>query len=77
MKLFLYYHYIVIYMLVANSVMTWRQIPDWLDADNLPDWVKKGTGGLSVSRSPLATLRKPVEQLSEPPHLTIVTTSAS
>jgi hypothetical protein len=76
MKLFLYYHYIVIYMLVANSVMTWRQIPDWLDADNLPDWVKKGTGGLRFSRSPLATIQKPVEQFSEPPHLTIVTTSA-
>ena len=77
MKLFLYYHYVVIYMLVANSVMTWRQIPDWLDAENLPDWVKKGTGGLRVLRpSAISTLPKPVEQHSEP-HLEIVTASAS
>lgn len=44
MKLFLYYHYLVIYTLVANSVATWRQIPDWLDAAALPEWVVKGTG---------------------------------
>ncbi|HEX4276165.1 MAG TPA: hypothetical protein VHZ74_12460 [Bryobacteraceae bacterium] len=44
MKLFLYYHYLVIYTLVANSVSTWRQIPDWLDAAALPDWVVKGSG---------------------------------
>jgi hypothetical protein len=44
MKLFLYYHYIVIYTLVANSLVTWRQIPDWFDTKNLPEWVIKGTG---------------------------------
>jgi hypothetical protein len=44
MKLFLYYHYLVIYTLVANSVATWRQIPDWLDTVALPEWVVKGTG---------------------------------
>jgi hypothetical protein len=44
MKLFLYYHYLVIYTLVANSIATWRQIPDWLDTAALPDWVVKGTG---------------------------------
>jgi len=44
MKLFLYYHYIVIYTLVANSLVTWRQIPDWFDTKALPEWVIKGTG---------------------------------
>lgn len=44
MKLFLYYHFLVIYRLVANSLVTWRQIPDWLDTKALPEWIIKGTG---------------------------------
>ena len=44
MKLFLYYHFLVIYTLVANSLVTWRQIPDWLDTSALPEWIIKGTG---------------------------------
>jgi hypothetical protein len=44
MKLFLFYHYTVIYTLVTNSQATWRQIPNWLDAAALPKWVVNGTG---------------------------------
>ncbi|MCP3963351.1 MAG: hypothetical protein GY719_36395 [bacterium] len=30
------------YNLVAGSLAAWRQIPDWLDRDNLPDWALWG-----------------------------------
>ena len=40
-KLFLFYHFTAIYTLIVNSVLTWRQIPDWLDSDALPKWVTK------------------------------------
>jgi hypothetical protein len=40
-KLFLFYHFTAIYTLIANSVMTWRQIPNWLDREALPKWVTK------------------------------------
>ncbi len=42
-KLILFYHYLVIYTLIVNSLFTFRQIPDWLDASALPEWVVKGT----------------------------------
>ena len=31
-------------VLVIGTVYTWRQIPDWLDAKHLPDWVVNGKG---------------------------------
>jgi len=65
MKLFLYYHFIVIYMLVANSIMTWRLVPDWLDTANLPPWIIKGTGGSDELRFRRA-LRAGVHRIAEP-----------
>src|SRR5260370_38303867 len=43
-KLFLFYHFTAIYALIVNSVLTWRQIPNWLDSQALPEWVVKGEG---------------------------------
>jgi len=43
-KLFLFYHFTAIYTLITNSVLTWRQIPNWLNPDDLPAWVVHGTG---------------------------------
>lgn len=40
-KLFLFYHFSAIYTLIVNSLLTWRQIPNWLDSDALPKWVVK------------------------------------
>jgi hypothetical protein len=30
------------YQMIVGSLLTWRQIPDWLDANGLPDWVRTG-----------------------------------
>ncbi len=30
------------YNVVAGSLMTWRQVSDWLDPETLPDWVRSG-----------------------------------
>ena len=43
-KLFLFYHFKEIYTLIVNSIMTWRQIPNWLDSEALPRWVETGRG---------------------------------
>lgn len=37
------------YNVVAGSLATWRQIPDWLDRQSLPEWV---VSGKSVSSPP-------------------------
>ncbi|MEO7652687.1 MAG: hypothetical protein ABIZ80_19685 [Bryobacteraceae bacterium] len=67
MKLFLYYHYVVIYMLVANSVMTWRQIPDWFN--DLPEWVIQGTGDVRELRTTrFASVLEVAETLAPPEH---------
>jgi hypothetical protein len=41
---FLLQHFTQHYQTMVGSLMTWRQIPDWLDAKALPAWVV--TGGL-------------------------------
>ncbi len=41
---FLLQHFIQHYNTIAGSVLTWRQIPDWLDREALPEWVKEGVG---------------------------------
>jgi hypothetical protein len=41
-KDFLAQHFIQHYVTVVGSLLTWRQIPDWLDAANLPEWVVRG-----------------------------------
>lgn len=41
-KLFLLQHFNQHYQTVVGSLLTWRQIPDWLDAKNLPAWVVSG-----------------------------------
>jgi hypothetical protein len=41
-KVFLLQHFMQHYETIAGSLMTWRQVADWLDSDSLPDWVVKG-----------------------------------
>lgn len=41
-KDFLLQHYMQHYQAVTGSLLTWRQIYDWLDAVNLPRWVVTG-----------------------------------
>ncbi len=41
-KNFLAAHFDQNYNVVAGSLMIWRQIPDWLDQEALPDWVRSG-----------------------------------
>jgi hypothetical protein len=43
-KRFLLQHFTQHYQTIIGSLLTWRQIPNWLDTANLPDWVR--TGGL-------------------------------
>jgi hypothetical protein len=39
---FLVKHSLQHYQTLLGSLRTWRQIPDWLDAASLPDWVVQG-----------------------------------
>jgi hypothetical protein len=39
---FLVKHSLQHYQTLLGSLRTWRQIPDWLQADSLPDWVIQG-----------------------------------
>jgi hypothetical protein len=41
-KDFLLQHFMQHYQTVVGSLLTWRQIPDWTDEKNLPDWVVEG-----------------------------------
>ena len=41
-KLFMAEHFMQHYNLISGALSTWRQIPDWLDADALPEWVRSG-----------------------------------
>lgn len=41
-KDFLVRHFMQHYQTIAGSLLTWRQIPDWLDSAALPEWVVKG-----------------------------------
>lgn len=43
--IFLVKHFMQHYQTLQGSVQTWRQIPDWLDADALPGWVVSGRAG--------------------------------
>lgn len=36
-------HFMQHYQMIIGSLLTWRQIPDWLDRANLPDWILRGT----------------------------------
>lgn len=42
-KRFLLQHFQQHYQMITGSLLTWRQIPNWLDADALPAWVLTGT----------------------------------
>jgi len=35
-------HFMQHYDMIVGSLLTWRQIPDWLDTPNLPLWVRYG-----------------------------------
>ena len=41
-KDFLQKHFLQHYNVVTGSLITWRQIPDWLERDALPEWVESG-----------------------------------
>jgi hypothetical protein len=41
---FLIQHFMQHYQMIVGSLMTWRQIPDWLDRAALPRWVVTGVG---------------------------------
>lgn len=41
-KWFLIKHFTQNYAWIVNSLLTWRQIPNWLDSAALPEWVVKG-----------------------------------
>lgn len=43
-KLFLLKHFQQHYQTLVGSLLTWRQIPDWLDESKLPAWVISGVG---------------------------------
>lgn len=36
-------HFMQHYQMIVGSLLTWRQIPDWLDSAHLPPWVMNGT----------------------------------
>jgi hypothetical protein len=41
-KLFLVFHFDQYYTMITGSLLTWRQVPDWLDPARIPEWVKTG-----------------------------------
>jgi len=41
-KFFLVFHFDQYYTMITGSLLTWRQVPDWLDAARIPEWVKTG-----------------------------------
>jgi hypothetical protein len=41
-KDFLVQHFDQHYQMLVGALSTWRQVPDWLDESNLPDWVRTG-----------------------------------
>jgi hypothetical protein len=41
-KSFLLQHFMQHYKTIVGSLLTWRQIPDWLDREALPEWVITG-----------------------------------
>ncbi len=41
-KFFLVFHFDQYYTMITGSLLTWRQIPDWLDPARIPAWVKTG-----------------------------------
>lgn len=41
-KDFLVRHFMQHYQTIVGSLLTWRQIPDWLNDEALPEWVVKG-----------------------------------
>jgi hypothetical protein len=41
-KDFLAQHFMQHYVTIVGSLLTWRQIPDWLDSAALPEWVVTG-----------------------------------
>jgi hypothetical protein len=41
-KDFLAQHFLQHYVTIVGSLLTWRQIPDWLDSRALPEWVVTG-----------------------------------
>lgn len=43
-RFFLLLHFRQHYQTIVGSLLTWRQIPDWLDRKNLPPWVISGVG---------------------------------
>jgi hypothetical protein len=43
-KLFLLKHFQQHFAAILGTLLTWRQIPDWLDEEQLPPWIITGLG---------------------------------
>src|SRR5436305_5339653 len=41
-KFFLVFHFAQYYTMITGTLLTWRQIDDWMDPANIPLWVKTG-----------------------------------
>jgi hypothetical protein len=41
-KYFLVFHFDQYYTMITGSLLTWRQVPNWLDPARIPLWVKTG-----------------------------------
>jgi hypothetical protein len=41
-KFFLVFHFDQYYTMITGTLLTWRQVPDWLDPAGIPEWVKTG-----------------------------------
>jgi hypothetical protein len=41
-KIMLIFHFNQYYKMLTGSLLTWRQVANWLDEDNLPAWIRYG-----------------------------------
>jgi hypothetical protein len=41
-KIFMAEHFMQHYNMISGALVTWRQVPDWLDTEALPEWVRSG-----------------------------------
>jgi len=41
-KRLLVQHFMQLYDLLINSLLVWRTVPDWTDADRLPEYCRTG-----------------------------------
>lgn len=56
-KYFLVKHFLQNYTWIVNSLLTWRQTPNWLDCAALPDWVVTGDKSLVTPKTGTSAMR--------------------